>query len=206
MGTIEKILIFDTETQGFPSKSVPLDHEKQPHLVQLAALVIDAKTREPISSVDVVIKPDGWEIPTQASDVHGISTEYALEVGISERLAFMMFYHLWQGCKTVAHNSKFDEKIMSIAAARFDNSGLFNPEWEKPELHYCTMEVAKPIMKMPNSAKAIAAGHRIKPPKLDEALLHFTGKPLINAHTALADAEACADIYWALMDLEKDNI
>ena len=34
-------LFFDTETTGFPVKGAPWSDEKQPHLVQIAAILFD---------------------------------------------------------------------------------------------------------------------------------------------------------------------
>ena len=194
---MESILFFDTETQGLPKGDF------KPHLVQLAAIKVNAKSRKITHQIDLIVRADDWEIDKKASDVHGITTEHSREVGISEKMVFMMFYHLWRGCKTVAHNSQFDQKIMRFCAERFDPSDKFISEWDAGD-HYCTMEVAKPIMKLPNSAKAIRAGYKIKPPKLDEALKYFTGQELIGAHSALPDAIACMDLYWALQDLENE--
>jgi DNA polymerase-3 subunit epsilon len=39
-------LAFDTETTGIPDWKMPSESEYQPHLVQLAAILVDADTRE----------------------------------------------------------------------------------------------------------------------------------------------------------------
>ena len=83
-------LFYDTETTGFPS-SKELDHPDQPHLVQIAAHVVDVDSRKVINSIDLTVKPDGWDIPEKASDIHGITTELASAVGVSERFAIAAF-------------------------------------------------------------------------------------------------------------------
>ena len=75
-------LIFDTETTGLPrNKNAPLtDFENWPRLVQLAWQLHDGKGKL-ISQKNFIIKPDGFDIPFKAEQVHGISTQRALEEG-----------------------------------------------------------------------------------------------------------------------------
>uniref|UniRef100_UPI0035C670C3 exonuclease domain-containing protein n=1 Tax=Serratia quinivorans TaxID=137545 RepID=UPI0035C670C3 len=79
---MKTIFTYDTETTGLPNWKVPSDSPEQPHLVQLAGVLSNAETGEEIQSMNVIIKPDGWEIPEEVTAVHGITTEYALEHGI----------------------------------------------------------------------------------------------------------------------------
>jgi len=58
-----KLLPFDTETTGIPIWSTPSGNENQPHMVQLAAMLVDSETKEIVESMDVIIKPYGWVIP-----------------------------------------------------------------------------------------------------------------------------------------------
>ena len=58
-------LFFDTETTGLPLFKEPSEHPDQPHLVQLAASLVDLDTRAVLSSIDVIVKPDGWTIPDE---------------------------------------------------------------------------------------------------------------------------------------------
>lgn len=51
------------------------------------------------------------------------------------------------------------------------------------------MRLAQPILRMG------------KFPKLTEAYKHFTGKPLEGAHGAMADTQACLDVWFAIKDL-----
>lgn len=63
----------------------------------------------------------------------------------------------------------------------------------------CTARKATPIVKCPPTAKMIAAGrNHYKTANLGEAVQFFTGKPLVNAHSAMADVKGCMDVYFAI--------
>ena len=84
---MKPILFFDTETTGLPLWKEPSEDPRQPHLVELAALLVNPDTREMIAFMDVIIKPNGWTIPVDVSEIHGITTERALAEGIPEEEA-----------------------------------------------------------------------------------------------------------------------
>lgn len=182
---MREIFINDTETTGIPDWKQPSGDDCQPHLVQVAVLVCDTDTREVKQSMDVIIKPDGWVIPEETIEVHGITNEYAHDVGIPEKLAFEMFFALWDGKLQVAHNTTFDRRIARIGTKRYFSEEL-QVTWKECE-YLCTGQAARKIM----------GG---KMPTLAEAYEFFISKPLENAHTAMADARACMEIYWAIMD------
>lgn len=193
-------IFFDTETQGLPDFRAPSDADHQPHLVQLAAQLIDADTREVIQSLDVIVEPNGWEIPDEAANVHGISTERAAKFGIPEGIVVQLFYAMWlkADCR-VAHNQPFDERILRIALKRF----LGEPEtdaWKAGESE-CTQKLATPILQLPPTERMKAVGrHHHKSANLSEAYKFFTGKDLEGAHQAMVDVEACVAVYWAITD------
>lgn len=190
------ILPFDTETTGLPAWKDPSGADHQPHLVQLAAHLADDESRKIIQTMDVIIKPDGWDIPPldDPANVHGITTEFAHDVGISEKLAVEMLVDMLGDNLRVAHNTTFDNRIIRIALKRYLGDEIAD-KWKAGDYH-CTMQQAKPIMKMPNIGRG-----GIKPPKLTEAYEFFMGKPLLDAHQAIADTDACLSIYWAMQDL-----
>lgn len=185
------VLIFDTETTGLPQFKEPSEGVNQPHIVQLAALLVDVDTRKIIQSMDVIVKPDGWEIPAEVAEIHGITTEYALQVGIPEKQAVEMFLALWAGRLRVAHNTTFDNRIIRIATKRFCTEDVIE-SWHDGE-YQCTGLLTKPIMQMLPKNK-----YGFKMPKLSEAYKHFFGVELENAHSAMADAKACMDVYFAV--------
>ena len=86
------LLFFDTETTGLPKnwKAPVTDLDNWPRLVQLAYLVYDFDGNL-IHSCNEIIKPDGFTIPTEASNVHGITTEMAKQRGSDINDVFELF-------------------------------------------------------------------------------------------------------------------
>lgn len=197
---MQKATIYDTETTNFPNWKVPSGDKSQPHLVSLAALQCNAETGNIIQSIDLIIKPEGWESSEGAFNVHGITKEYSMDVGISEQLAIEMLIDLCSNSIRVAHNKKFDQRIIRIGLKRYLSEQI-QEKWAEKESHKCTMQMAKPIMKLPMVGRG-----GLKNPNLAEAYKYFTGKELKNAHSAMVDTKACKEIYFAMMELEKNNI
>lgn len=194
---------YDTETTGLPLFNQPSEHPGQPHIVQLAAALVDLDTRETVASLDVVVRPDGWTIPDEVAAVHGITTEHAAAVGVPESLALSLFLELWGRRPRIAHNEQFDARIIRIAQHR---ASELEPELDawKAGAAQCTARMATPIVKCPPTAKMIAAGrHHYKTANLGEAVQFFTGKPLENAHSAMADVKGCMDVYFAIQDVRR---
>jgi DNA polymerase III subunit epsilon len=184
-------IVFDTETTGLPDWKNPSEAEHQPHLVQLAAHQFEVSTGKILQSMDVIIKPEGWQISKEVSDIHGITQERAFDVGISEKLALEMFLELWGGRVRIAHNTTFDNRIIRIATKRYSPEHVIQT-WADGD-YECTGLLSKPIMQMPPYGK-----YGFKMPKLEEAYKYFTGRELQNAHTAIADCNACLEVYMAI--------
>ncbi|WP_373078658.1 exonuclease domain-containing protein [Zhongshania sp.] len=189
------VLPFDTETNGLPLWKEPSESEGQPHIVQLAAILADAESQEIKAQMDVIVRPDGWEIPPELTEIHGISQEQAMDEGIPEEEALDQFMALHEQCDMrVAHNTTFDNRIVRIALKRFRPDLVSDDEWKDRNMYFCTLVNARKIMGGRN-------GHT-----LAEAYEYFTGKTLENAHNALADATACMEIYFAMIgDCEKEK-
>ena len=179
----KEILIFDTETNGMPLWQEPSGDPGQPHIVQLAAIVVDVETAKIKQSIDLIIKPDGWEITEELTDFHGITNEYAMEVGLPERDVIGLFLDLLGDRTRIAYNANFDNRIIRIAIKRFFDEAI--AERFKGQDYYCAMINARKIIGGKNS-------------KLIEAYKHFTGKDLEDAHSAMADTLACMEVYFAI--------
>lgn len=193
------ILGFDTETTGLPDWGQPSDADHQPHLVQLAMVLLDDDLVE-VASASLVVRPEGWIIPDDVAKIHGITTERALAVGVSEKIATRLYMDLMYGSKAlaVAHNVKFDQRIMRIAMLRAG----FDKDWQDSReiTSFCTMEAAMPLVNLPPTAKMVAAGfNKPKPPRLSECIEFFFQEKLEGAHDALVDVRACLRVYRHLV-------
>lgn len=181
-------LFFDTETTGLPRNwEAPVtDLNNWPRIVQLAFLLFDNNGKM-ISNGDFIIKPDGFSIPADATQIHGISTEIATreEKSLSTVLK-ELYYLISQAEVLVAHNMNFDEKIVG---AEFLRVGMPNPIPNKRII--CTMESSTNFC-------AIVGLNGYKWPTLSE--LHFklfrTG--FEEAHNAKIDISATAKCFWEL--------
>ena len=130
-------LFFDTETTGLPRnwKAPVTDLSNWPRLVQIAWLLYD-KDGNKISGNSFIIKPSGFTIPPEASRVHGISTDKALQEGVELADVLADFARLVaQSNYLVAHNMSFDEKIVG---AEFLRNNMTNSIVTKSKI--CTME------------------------------------------------------------------
>lgn len=177
-------LIFDTETTGKAHFDLPVDDLSQPRLVQLAGLLLDANLEER-AAFCFLVKPDGYEIPKEASSIHGITTEIAQASGFSPDDVLEFFARFTTGViERVAHNQDFDSLVIASAYCRL---GQINYLARIPQA-LCTMRLMTDRCKLPGK-------YGFKWPKLEEAYRHCTGSELSGAHDALVDCRACATIY-----------
>ncbi len=181
-------LFFDTETTGLPRNwNAPLsDLDNWPRLVQIAWLQYDNKRRKLLER-DYIIKPEGFTIPPDASQVHGITTTRAKRDGVALKKVLREFSMLIdKSSLLVAHNMAFDKKIVG---AEFLRKGINNNLTQTQKI--CTMEASTPFCKLPGN-------YGYKWPKLTE--LHFTlfNNEFEETHNAAVDITACAKCFWEL--------
>lgn len=189
------LLAFDTETTGLPDWRSPSDADHQPHLVQLAMILLDDELQEH-ASVSLIVRPDGWTIPDDVAAIHGITTEKATRLGVPEKIAARLYAEMLYGTSAgvIGHNVSFDLRIMRIAMLR---AGFTKEKLDSREVEsFCTMKAATPIVNLPPTDKMVGAGFtKPKPPKLSECIEHFFGEKLEGAHDALVDVRACLRVY-----------
>ena len=185
-------LIFDTETTGLPkSWDAPLsDGENWPRCIQIAWQIHDAKG-EVIVHEDYLIRPDGFTIPFDSEQVHGISTALAEEQGIPLEEVLEKFHSaLNQAEYLVGHNVSFDRNIIG---AEYLRSGLTDALAGKAVVDTCTEETAS-LCQLPGGR-----GGKFKLPTLSE-LYHFLFQESFEeAHNATADVEATSRVFLELL-------
>lgn len=189
------ILFFDTETTGLPKnwKAPITDLDNWPRLVQLAYLIYDFRGNL-IYSCNEIVKPNGFTIPKEASNVHGITTEKAIQRGSDINDVFELFnIHLKRSKVIVAHNMAYDEKIIGSELIRLGIENLID---DKEKI--CTMESTVDLCK-------IEGPYGFKWPKLEELHRFLFKCDFEGAHDALADIQATAKCFWELRKMKEIN-
>ena len=185
---------YDFETSDLPLFSEPSSDPRQPHIVQCAAVMVDLDTRKVRSSFDLVVRPDGWETGEKALEIHGITTEYAMKVGVPELEVVALLHAFDQAAECrIGHVEHFDARIMRIACKRFLGE-QFASDFKDGEAQ-CTAKLAKPLMNRTGRGTV----------SLHDAHQHFLGRAFEGAHTALSDTLACMAVYWAIEDQGQDS-
>jgi DNA polymerase III epsilon subunit-like protein len=186
-------LFFDTETTGLPRNwNAPVeDVDNWPRMVQIAWAVY--KDGVKISSCNYIIKPEGFEIPTESSKIHGITNERADREGVSLQIVLKEFYNLVKESDfLVAHNISFDQMIVGAELLRNNMRNIISTK-EK----ICNMEISTSFCAIPKANKYGG----FKWPKLSELHMKLFGEEFNDSHNAMADVEATAKCFWEMKRL-----
>lgn len=189
-------LIFDTETTGLPKRwNAPItDTDNWPRCVQIAWQLHDAMGNL-IENDNFLIQPDGFNIPFDSEQIHGISTDLAQSDGIPIHEGLNRFHTVLQKSKfVVGQNVGFDINIMGCEFHRY---GIENNLTELPVLDTCTEKTAL-MCKIPGGR-----GGKFKLPTLTELHQHLFGNAFNEAHNATADVEATTRCFLELIRLKE---
>ena len=189
-------LIFDTETTGLPkSWNAPItDTDNWPRCIQIAWQLHD-NMGNVLEHNNFLIQPDGFNIPYDAEQIHGISTDLAQEQGIPLKECLVLFNEVLE--KTtfiVGQNVNFDLNIMGC---EFHRLGISNNLSKLPVLDTCTEHTAQ-LCQIPGGR-----GGKFKLPTLTELHNHLFGVNFGEAHNATADVEATTRCFLELIRLRE---
>ncbi|UII77139.1 DNA polymerase III subunit alpha [Flagellimonas sp. HMM57] len=192
-------LIFDTETTGLPKRwDAPItDTDNWPRCIQIAWQLHDDMGKC-IEHQDYLVQPEGFNIPYEAEQIHGISTALAEQEGIPLNEVLERFNEALSKAKfVVGQNVGFDVNIMG---AEFHRENVENPLQELPVLDTCTEATAE-LCKIPGGR-----GGKFKLPTLTELHEHLFGEPFAEAHNATADVEATTRCFLELVRKKQYSI
>ena len=172
------IAVFDLETTGLDLKTS--------RIVTACAVLIDSAGQVVGKNQEWLANP-GIEIPEAASQVHGVSTEMAMEHGrnpeevVAEILETLSGF-LSRGIPVVAYNAPYDFTILQYEAERNNLSPLTDP---KPILDPLVMD---------KFVDQYRPGKRTL-----EVVARLYGISLSEAHNATADAIAAGQLAQAII-------
>ncbi len=199
-------LIFDTETTGLPKNwNAPYtDTDNWPRVVQIAWQLHDASGAL-IEHHDYLINPDGFSIPYNAEEIHGISTELAQQEGHELAEILTKFNVALANAEfVVGQNVGFD---INVVGCEFERIGADTTMHDLSILDTCTEKSAQ-LCRIPGGR-----GGKFKLPQLGELHTHLFGAAFSDAHNATADVEATTRCFLELLrqghysieDLGKDQ-
>ena len=169
-GTGGRVVVFDTETTGC---------SRYDEICQIAAVeyVNGVQTR----TFMLYICPT-CEMDPRAECVHGLSMEFLSEHGIAPEEAMRQFFEfLGSDALLVAHNSRFDLRMLNQECGKFDL--CFAPEG----IETCdTLALARQL-------RPGLESYRLS------SLISALGIDGTNSHDALDDTLACANLFFSLM-------
>ncbi|NVJ89335.1 MAG: DNA polymerase III subunit alpha, partial [Flavobacteriaceae bacterium] len=189
-------LIFDTETTGLPkSWNAPItDTDNWPRCIQIAWQLHDDMGNL-IENQDYLIKPEGFNIPYDSEQIHGISTDLAIENGVLLSEVLEKFNETLSKTKfIVGQNVDFDLNIMGC---EFHRLGVKTNLNSLPILDTCTEKTAL-LCQIPGGR-----GGKFKLPTLTELHSHLFGTEFAEAHNATADVEATTRCFLELIRTEN---
>ena len=174
-------IILDTETTGV----TPEDR-----IVSICWALYDSNGEE-LACKHHIIYPEDFDIPDDAADIHGITTEIAQERGIPlEQALNELRDDIEEHGPTlyVGHNVSFDRPIVlnEYERASVDENISTLPT-------FCTMKSTTNICRIPRYNSS-----NYKWPKLEELHEHLFGETHGDAHDAEADGRACAKCFFEL--------
>ena len=180
-----RYLIVDTETDGLPERfeSGASRVDNWPRVVQLAFMLMDTRKRK-LSEVDLLVRPEGFEVPEESTKVHGITHDQAMAEGVSIQEALMVFqsFLAMRPLTLVAHNLPFDGNVLAAEGKRAGIALDFKNGLETAD----TMKLAQAHFKLRTR------------PTLTNTYKKLFNKTFDGAHNALVDVKACADVLFAL--------
>lgn len=185
-------LIFDTETTGLPKRwDAPItDTDNWPRCVQIAWQLHD-DMGNCVDHQDYLVQPEGFNIPYESEQIHGISTALAEQEGVPLNEVLERFNEALSKAKfIVGQNVGFDVNIMGC---EFHREGVANPLRELPVLDTCTEHTAV-LCQIPGGR-----GGKFKLPTLTELHEYLFGEAFAEAHNATADVEATTRCFLELI-------
>jgi len=178
------ILFIDTEISGFPKNGAGLEDPTQARILEIACILTDEQGKV-ISTLDTLVKCG--DIVLREGLPHDITVKDCNEKGVcQEGFILSLKYYFSMADIVVAHNIDFDLKMLAL---------YFEKLGEPKNEIFCTMKAMTDILKIPNKFN-----NGYKWASLKESADYFV---LINrdAHRAMADAEMCKDIYFAIQNM-----
>jgi DNA polymerase-3 subunit epsilon len=195
-----KYFVFDVETTGLPryKQAKASNIRTWPRAVEISWLILD-NDYNLVKQETHILKPQKYKIPVDASNIHGITHERAMQEGKSQNEIFPLFIQDLDQCDTVVcHNAEFDVSVMESEFRRWS----FGNNIVDIKYVHCTMLEGTRVCQIP-----FDSGRGYKYPKLEELYMILFGiadnRALPRLHSAKNDALMTAKCF---AEMKGDNL
>jgi DNA polymerase III epsilon subunit-like protein len=185
-------LVLDTETTGLLKGT--RDFFGQPGIVQIGAVKLDTDMRE-IDSFNMMVNPEIGKWEPQAIETHGITPDMVKDAPtFFEAGRALADFAL--GCDTFAgFNVKFDKDVLWWQLLRYGLEKNF--PWPVKDVD---------VMKRAGKIMEVQGKKGTKYPTLSEAYKYCFNRDFENAHDAVADIRATAEIWrWTTLYIDEGD-
>ena len=197
-------MIFDIETTGLFKFGAdnPADGPEQPRICSVAAILLDELGHE-LDRFEHKVKPIDWndyvlDNCMEAFKINGHTFEDLWENGLPIDQVLDEWMGMFGRCDHIcSYGITFDTKGIRAELRRAGR-----PEIYGEKKVFCLQRPCSDICQLPATEKMVRSGRGKwnKTPKLEEAVSIILGRTMTNAHDAMADTEAAADLYRYLLD------
>lgn len=190
---MSKYLFIDTETTGLPINQVapPTDLVNwHCRLVSIGYILSEDETI--LEQGYFLIKPNGFIIPQEAIQIHGITTSDAILKGVELREVLVRIKRILSDFDPilVGHNIEFDVNVIDSEFFRINKTCPLNLRQR-----FCTMLTASKYCKL----------NREKYPKLKDLYFSLYGEYFENQHNSFADIDATFKCFWMLKNAKSQS-
>lgn len=191
------VLVFDTETTGLPeTKNASIfETDKWPYIVQLSFILYDITNNHLLELEDLIINCD-IDVPEEASNIHGITTNMCRIRGMNINTALDIFDSaLKKADVVVGHNISFDKRLYMVETIRRNRKQYFTVNKIKKQ-EYCTMKNGRDLCKIEKLSQTGEIYYKY--PTLTELYYHLFNKIPQGVHNSLNDILACFRCYYKM--------
>ena len=189
-----KIVIFDTETSGLPSKHFTYEknYMEYPYILSMAwKIVVDGQES---NTFHYLINQGDRKVPPEATKVNGITDEMCQGSKFDAFTVLLQFLMDCQGADfVVGYNIFFDSSIIKANVLRIVSGG------KTPMNMYDAMTE---MLHKDKRIDVMRLSHKVmggKWPRLEESYKYFFGVPPLNSHNAAFDVEDTYRIFQELL-------
>lgn len=189
----DRVLVIDTETTGLLDFKLPADAPGQPRICEIAAILIGFQAIDGDGNdldhpgfiihdrFETLIKPDGWVIPADATAVNGITQDMLEADGIPMLDALRRIDEMTDASTEIAGFSiSYDQKMLRGEYRRLGMNDRYG---------------FVPVCDVMRCSAKLCDN---KWPKLGVAVERILSRRHENAHRAMPDALATAELYAVL--------